>query len=135
MKLLVRFMGLGLITLVFIGMMLEMVALNVRADELNTITSMAISNTQIVMQEIIEDELYQTNNARMMLDDEKYFELFIDNLNTLISTDSIYDVKLLAIDCTKGLIDVEVDLTYQRIDGSLKTLSVRKTSIVDILIE
>ena len=33
------------------------------------------------------------------------------------------------------LIDVEVDLKYRSIDGSLKVLSTRKTSIVDVLIE
>lgn len=135
MKLLVRFMGLGLIEIVLIAMMFEMVSLNIREDELNTIVSMAISNTQLVMQEIIEDELYQTTNARMILDDEKYFELFMDNLDTLISTDSVYEVRLLAIDYTKGLIDVEVDLKYRSIDGSLKVLSTRKTSIVDVLME
>ena len=135
MKLLVRFMGLGLIGIVLIAMMFEMVSLNIREDELNTIVSMAISNTQLVMQEIIEDELYQTTNARMILDDEKYFELFMDNLDTLISTDSVYEVRLLAIDHTKGLIDVEVDLKYRGIDGSLKVLSTRKTSIVDVLME
>ena len=135
MKLLVRFMGLGLIGIVLIAMMFEMVSLNIREDELNTIVSMAISNTQLVMQEIIEDELYQTTNARMILDDEKYFELFMDNLDTLISTDSVYEARLLAIDYTKGLIDVEVDLKYRSIDGSLKVLSTRKTSIVDVLME
>ena len=135
MKLLVRFMGLGLIGIVLIAMMFEMVSLNIREDELNTIVSMAISNTQLVMQEIIEDELYQTTNARMILDDEKYFELFMDNLDTLISTDSVYEVRLLAIDHTKGLIDVEVDLKYRSIDGGLKVLSTRKTSIVDVLME
>lgn len=127
-------MGLGLIGIVFIAMMFEMVSLNVRENELNTITSMAISNTQIVMQEIIEDELYQTKNARMMLDNESYFELFLDNLDTLISTDSIYEVRLLAIDSARGLIDVEVDLSYRKLDGSIKTISTHKTSIIDVLI-
>lgn len=135
MKLIARLMGFTIIGVLFMGMFMELMQLNVRYNELNQITSTAINQTQIVMREQIEDRFFNYTNARVTFNsNDDYLNYFEGCLKKLITSDSKYSYTIYGVDYTKGLISVGVECTYIKLNGDEKTLRTRKTSIVDILI-
>ena len=134
MRLLIRFMGLSMIGMIYLGMFMEMMYKDVLSNELNVITSLAMNQTQIVMTEQIEDLYYHTNNARKKFySNYEYASDFIDNLEKLKSSDARYEIEIYEADIEEGILDVNVIVHYKRINGDDVSLSTRKTMIVDVL--
>lgn len=133
MRIMVRMMELSIIGFCTCLMLMHIFDLNVRLDELNKISSLAMSNTQIVVQENIEDRLYGTDNARLRIDsNDKYISLYKENLSKLISTDSTYEVSDYLADHERGLLYVKVDCSYKTLNGNTKTLSRKLLNIIDV---
>lgn len=133
MRIIVRCYGLIIILVVSIMMFAQMMIFNVRRDELVNCISIAMSNTQILLQEQIEDEIYGTHTKRKEITSNKqYLEEFSQCFYKLIVSDSQFNIKVYGIDYTKGLLDIEVESTFQMFNGHKKTMKSRKTSIIDI---
>lgn len=139
MKLMVRGFVLALLACLMIMIKITFGQLTVREDELNTIATQAISTTQISAREQIEDRMYNKENARCRADNscynsnEDYLNDLKRNLTALITSKSTYEIKVYGIDYQKGLLDVEIVCKYTQITGKEKTLSKRKTSIVEVI--
>lgn len=134
MRVAVRLYGLGVMFLISCMIFLQLMSFNIRRDELTSCISLAMSSTQIVIQEQIEDDLYGTNTKRKAIaSNEEYLEEFATNFYKLVTTDSNFKINVYGIDYTKGFIDVEVVSYFPTFIGSTKTIKSRKTSIVDIL--
>ncbi len=85
MRLLVRVFGLSCIFMFICMIFMQMMAINIRQDELNNAISSAMTGTQIVMQKNIEDRLMNRDTARYKIDDEaSYKDLFIENFAKLV---------------------------------------------------
>ena len=131
-----RIFGMSVIFVFACIMVLQMMSMNIRRDELTTCISTAMSSTQIIMQEIIEDQIYGTDTSRKEItSNEEYVEEFASHFYKLVNSDSEYKIKVYGIDYTRGFIDIQVDATYKMFNGEEKTISSRKTSIVDVLME
>ena len=136
MKILMRVFGMSVIMMLSVLMVFQMMSMNIRRDELTTCISTAMTSTQIIMQEQIEDQVYGTNTKRKEItSNEEYLEEFASNFYKLINSDSKYKIKVFGIDYTKGFIDIEIESTYIMFNGEEKTISSRKTSIVDVLMD
>ena len=64
MKALIRCFMLGMSIIVLVMMFSFFQEVNVRQDELNNIVATAMTQTQTVIKEQIEDKQYKTNNKR-----------------------------------------------------------------------
>ena len=136
MKIIIRIFGLSIMLFYVIIIFLQMMSYNVRRDELNRCISVAMTNTQIVMMENIEDKMYGTSNSRkQIISNDDYLEEFAHNFYMLISTNTNYEIRVYAIDYTVGLLSVEVEGSFYTLNGIKKTFSSRKTSFVDVLKE
>lgn len=134
MRILCRIFGLGYVLVMCIALFSQMMMLNVRRDELNSAIATAMSSTQIVMQEQIEDVRFGTNNRRKTIDsDEAYVQEFITNFETLVSTKTDYTVKVYGVDYQKGLLDIGVEGKVKMFNGEFKTFDSRKTSIIEVI--
>ena len=134
MKVIVRIFGLNIMMFYVILIFLQMMDYNVRRDELNHCISMAMTNTQIIMAENIEDTLYGTNNHRKSIEsNNEYIEEFACNFHVLVTTNTKYEIYVYAIDYTTGLLSVEVEGTFLTINGVEKKFRSRKTSVVEVV--
>ena len=138
MKLLTRTYIMMLMAVVFLFIQIALGQQIIREDELATISREAISTTQVSARQQIEDRLYGTENALCRADNscytsnQDYLDDLTKNLKALITTESTYFINVYGIDYEKGLLDVEIVCGY-RILGKNKMLSVRKTSIVEVV--
>lgn len=136
MKIVTRIFGLSIILILSYMIVMEFTGYSVRRNELNTCITTAMTSTQIVMQENIEDEYFGTDNARKAIDsNEAYVEEFGNNFYVLPTTDTDYHIDILAVDYTKGLLHVRITGTFTMLNGQQKTFSAEKISIVDVLEE
>lgn len=136
MRILSRLLGLGIVFIVIVMLFSQMMMFNIRRGELNTAISTAMSSTQVVMQEQIEDRQFGTNTRRKtILSNDEYIQEFITNFEKLVNTDTTYKIKVYGVDYEKGLLDIGVDGTFKMLNGDTKTFSSRKTSIVEVLEE
>ena len=88
MRVLIRVFGLSCIFIFVCMIFMTMTNHNVRQDELNSAISTAMTGTQTIMQENIQDELYGTNQARQKIESEaEYKDLFIKNFARLVGGD------------------------------------------------
>ena len=111
MRVIARCFGLSVIFILSILIHMQMMIYNIRQDELINCISTAVTSTQIVMQEQIEDLTFHTSTRRKNIQsNEEYIEEFVKNFYKLTTTDSIYKIKVFGIDYTKGFLDVEVGL-------------------------
>lgn len=134
MRLLCRLFGLGFVFIISIALFSQMMMMNVRRDELNTAISTAMSSTQIIMQEQIEDQKLGTNNRRKTISsDDEYIQEFITNFEMLVDSDTDYTVKVYGVDCQRGLLDVKVEGKFKMLNGEYKPFDSRKTSIVEVI--
>lgn len=132
MKVLNRILGLTAVGIFCILISLQLINVDVRRDEMNTISSLAMNQTQTIMEEQITDEIYGTDNARKTISsNEEYFQEYLNNFQKLITTNCYYQVDLLDADYEKGLLDVNVTCRYRNLVGEEKSMSVRKTSIIE----
>ena len=113
---------------------MQMMDYNIRRNELNECISTAMTSTQIVMMENIEDKVYGTNNCRRKISsNDEYIQEFVTNFNLLITTDTAYEIKVYAIDYNVGLLSVEIEGEFYSLNGVKKTFSSRKTAMIDVL--
>ena len=134
MKITIRVIGFTFIASCVCLMLMHIFDLNVRLDELNKVSELAISNTQIVMAENIEDYYYGTNNRRLKIESsEDYLNLFKHNLEMLKTSDGIYEVDGY-FDPLKGLLCVDINYRYKYFLGNEKCLNKRLINIVDVVI-
>ncbi len=135
MRIIARCFGLSIVLVLSIMIYAQMMIFNVRKDELVNCISIAMTSTQIVMQEQIEDITYGTDTRRKTISsNEMYLEEFVVNFYKLTSSDSKYKIKVFGIDYTKGFLDIEIESQFKMFNGKTKTITSRKTSIVDIII-
>ena len=133
MRIMVRIMGLTIIGLCVSIMLMHSFDLMIRYDELVKATSLAMSNTQLVMMENIEDIYYKTNNARRKIENDiEYIDLFQENLNLLISTNSSFEIKEWLADARKGLLYVDVVCRFKTIKGDIKTFEKKLLNVVNV---
>ena len=136
MKIITRIFGMSIMLFYVILIFLQMMDYNIRRNELNECLSLAMTSTQIVMMENIEDIVYGTNNCRKKISsNDAYIQEFLDNFTLLVSTKTKYEVKVYAIDYKLGLLSVGIEGKFQTLNGVEKTFSSRKTSIIDVLDE
>ena len=136
MKIVTRIFGLSIVLILSYMIAMEFTGYYVRRNELNTCITQAMTSTQIVMQENIEDDYFGTDNARKIIDsNEAYVEEFGNNFHVLPTTDTDYHIDILAADYTKGLLHVRITGTFTMLNGQQKTFSAEKTGIVDVLEE
>ena len=134
MKIIVRIMGLTVIGLCISICLMHSFDIMIRYDELIKASSLAMSNTQLVMMENIEDAYYGTSNARRVINDDlDYISLFKENFNILTSTNSKYTIKEYVADARKGLLYVDIDCCFKTIKGDYKTLNKKLINIVDVV--
>lgn len=132
MKAMMRVMGMTIIGMLLMIIMIQTVNVDIRKDELESASSLAMNQTQQIMEEIIEDEYYGTNNARSSIDsNDEYFDLYVDNFQKLITTNCAYNIDLLHADYTKGLLDVNVTCRYKNFIGEESSITERKTNIIE----
>ena len=128
-------MGLTVVGLCICLMIIHSFDLMIRHDELDKATSIAMSNTQLVIMENIEDSYYKTNNSRLIIpDDKSYIELFINNLNKLKTSNCEFEVVDYYADTRKGLLYVDVKYSYKTINGSDRYLNKKLLNIVDVIL-
>lgn len=136
MRIIIRIFSLTIIGLLISIMLIHCLDLNIRIDELNKTSSLAMSNTQILIQEIIEDRLYGTNNARRNINsNEEYLNIYKDNLFKLINTNSDYEIVDYYADYLRGLLYVNINCKYHTVTGKEKILNKRLLNIIDVVNE
>ena len=134
MKALIRCFMLGMSIIVLIMMFSFFQEVNVRQDELNNIVATAMTQTQTVIKEQIEDKQYKTNNKRYAIsNNDEYVAEFTHNLYMLKTTNSDYHITVYGVDYEKGLLDIGVESSFRMWNGQTKTLTTRKTGIVENL--
>lgn len=136
MRVIIRIFSLTIIGLLVSVMLIHSLDLNIRLDELNKTSSLAMSNTQILIQEIIEDRLYGTNNARRNItSNEEYLNLYEENFYRLINTNSEYEIVDYYADYLRGLLYVSINCKYHTVMGKEKILNKRLLNIIDVVNE
>lgn len=134
MRVLTRCFGLSVILIISIILYAQMMVFNVRKDELISCISTAMSSTQIIMQEQIEDQILNTQTKRKSINsNEQYLNEFASHFYKLTTSNSVFKIKVFGIDYTKGFLDIEIESQFKMFNGKTKTISSRKTSIVDVL--
>lgn len=134
MKMLNRILGLTIAGLFCMLIVLQLINVDVRRDEMNTILTLAMTQTQTILEEQVQDDIYGTSTSRKRISsNEEYFQEFVTNFQKLITTNSNYQLELLDADYEKGLLDVNVICRYRNIMGQDKTMEVRKTSIIEAI--
>ena len=109
------------------------VGFEIRYDELDKASHMAMTNTQIVMQENIEDIYYKTNNARLKIDtNEDYLNLYKENFNILVNSDGEFNIDGYC-DVYKGLMCVSVSHKYKNFLGQDKILTKKLINVIDVV--
>ena len=136
MRTLFKIFGLSVSILIFVVIAMQYTDFSVRRDELDSMITTAMTSTQIVMQENIEDKEFGTENRRKTIDsNEAYVEEFANNFYVLASTNTDYEIEVYAVDYEKGLLSVGVKGSFKMLNGQTKTIYSRKTSIVDVIQE
>ncbi len=134
MKALIRCFMLGMSIIVLVMMFSFFQEVNVRQDELNNIVATAMTQTQTVIKEQIEDKQYKTDNKRYTIsNNDEYVAEFAHNLYMLKTTNSDYHITVYGVDYEKGLLDIGVESSFRMWNGQTKTFTTRKTGIVENL--
>lgn len=149
MRIITRIFGLSFIFMLISIILLQMLSFNVRYDEMITCTNSALTSTQIIIQEQIEEELYphrniksrssiaaylkNPNHLKKIENNEDYLEEFAAIFYKSISTNTNYEIRAYDIDFKKGFIDIEVIGSFKMFNGQTKMMSVRKSSIIDVV--
>lgn len=135
MRIFVRISGLTVIGLCIIMILMSLLDLNIRKDEVDKISAIAMSNTQIVMQENIEDRYFGTSNARTLIASKyTYDKLYRTNLAKLQTTDGVYKLSITS-DYLKGLMSVTINYEYKNFLGQTKTIHKKLTNIIEVEID
>mgnify|MGYP004507120567 CR=1 FL=1 len=134
MKILIRSIAISAIGVSICLMLMHILDLNIRYDELNKASHLAMTNTQIVMQENIEDIYYGTNNSRKKISTNKeYLNDFKENFLTLVNSDGTYLIDGYS-DVYKGLLCVDIKHQYKNFLGQDKTIRKKLINVIDVVI-
>lgn len=134
MKMMVKCFSWGIVLILLVMIFSQMTSYNIRQDEMNNLISTAMTSTQIVMKENMEDEIYGTNNKRRIIDsNKKYVEEFATNFHRLATTNSKYTIKIIGVDYKKGFLDVDITCSFRIYNGTTKQFSSRKINIIENL--
>lgn len=132
MKALTKLFGFSFVAVFVIVIMSLFQDINVRQDELNNVITTAMTSTQTVMKEQIEDKKFETSNKRYAINNnDEYLAEFTKNLYKLKTSDSVYKIYVYGIDYEKGLLDVEVTSSFNMWNGQTKTFTARKTNVIE----
>ena len=138
MRSVTRLYGLALLFLIMILIFAQLIIYGVVKDELVVNTTTAVTATQEIMQEQIEDIQYGTNTSRRagnpIDSNQEYIAEFKMNLDKIKPAKAEYSVNVYGVDYEKGLLDVGVVSSFKLLNGQEKTIECRKTSIVDIIV-
>ena len=89
MRVLARVMGLSIMFILTSIIFLQLSSFNIHEMELSDATTTAMTSTQIVEQENIEDDIYDTTNARKVIDSNtKYQQQYVDDFAMLVGAKS-----------------------------------------------
>ena len=89
MRVLARVMGLSVMFILTSIIFLQLSSFNIHEMELSDATTTAMTSTQIVEQENIEDDIYDTTNARKVIDSNtKYQQQYVDDFAMLVGAKS-----------------------------------------------
>lgn len=114
-------------------MLMHLLDLNNRIDEIDKASHIAMTNTQILMQENIEDYYYGTENRRVNITSaEQYLNIFKENFEPLISSDGDFNISGLA-DPYRGLLYVNINYKYKNFLGKEKALNKKMINIIDVI--
>lgn len=135
MKIVVRIFALVFMGLCSLFILMHLLDLNIRKDEVDKISRLAMNSTQIIMQENIEDKYYGTSNARKIIKSNKEYEqIYKDNLYKLQTTNGQYDLDFVS-DYNKGLLSVDINYTYKNFLGEEKVINKKLTNIINVVIK
>lgn len=95
---------------------------NTRKNEVEDSLSIAVEQS---LETLKIKKTYNINNT------EEFVADFLQNLLISIESDSEVEVNILSVDVEKGLLDVEVIETFSQPNGSTKSVSCRKTVILE----
>lgn len=95
---------------------------NTRQNELEDSLSTAVEQT---LENLKIKKAYSIDNK------EEFIADFLENLIVSIESDSALEIKILNVDIEKGLFDVYVTETFNQPNGSTKSISCRKTAILE----
>lgn len=95
---------------------------NTRQNELEDSLSIAVEQS---LENLKINKSYSVNNT------EEFIADFLENLLISIESDSDIKVEILSVDVEKGLLDVNVIETFSQPNGSTKSISCRKTVILE----
>ena len=99
MKVMTRIMGLAVAGIIAMMAMLQLINVDIRRDEMETITTLAMNQTQTIAEEYIADDLYGTSNARKRFtSNEEYFQDYVNNFQKMVTSDCVYQVDLMYAD-------------------------------------
>lgn len=135
MKITIRILGLVFMGLCSLLVIIHLLDLSIRKDEIDKISKQAMRGTQIIMQENIEDKYYGTNNARLIIEsNEQYENLYKESLNKLHTSNGNYNLKIDS-DYKKGLMSVEITYVYKNLLGKDVTLNKKLINIINVVVE
>lgn len=95
---------------------------NTRQNELE-------DSLSITIEQALEN--LKTNQNYSVANTEEFVADFVENLIISIDSDSEVKVEILSVDYEKGLLDVNVTETFDQPNGSVSSISCRKTVILE----
>lgn len=118
------FLGFGITvcSILSIVIVMTLCGTSIRQNELNDAVDSALMD---MVENQFEDTAYSVNS------NEEFATEFMDALLVQINSDSTVMVKILDVDCQKGLLSVEVTETYQHPIGTEGQVSVKRTVIME----
>lgn len=121
MKILIRIIGLLIISLIIIFCGIYLINTNIIANELNDCSALAIKQTQNIMQEIVKKRLDREETNLFV--DKEYGEYFVENFSDLVLDSSLYDIRVDS-DYNKGVIFVEIDVPKYKLIPKKKLVNI-----------
>lgn len=132
MRILIKLFGYTLVGFFVLVCSLQFVSTNIRTQEVHKAATNAMTQTQTVMAEQIEDREYGTHAARLVWSSEdEYFNYFVDSFKIQLSTDNVCRIDMLDCDLNKGLLRVKISCFYNKLNGDVGEISLIKTGIVE----
>ncbi len=133
MKIMIRAIGLSFMGMCVALILMHLLDLNNRIDEIDKASHIAMANTQTLMLENIEDIYYGTDNARVDIkDSDTYLKIYKENFDPLIVSDGKVNISGLA-NPFKGLIYVNISYTYNNFLGKEKTIKKKLINVIDVV--
>ncbi len=114
-------------TLVFLVIILSLVLFTVYGQ--NTRQNELEDSLDIAIEQALEN--LKTRQAYSIDNTDEFVADFVENLIIYIESDSDVKVEILNVDIEKGLLDVNVVETFEQPNGSIKSISCRKTVIME----